>query len=188
VANVVYALTLRLAGVLGFTPFVLARRYACRLGVHLGPDAILFGGISFGSEPWLVHIGRGTWVTYGVRFITHDGSTVVVRNGPFGIPRGTRINRYDAVVVGENCFIGVQAILLPGATIGDHSIVGAGSVVSGTVPPQTIVAGNPACVVGKVADFADRVRKETLDFPPSWSDERTMRKVMAEKVWARRQR
>jgi acetyltransferase-like isoleucine patch superfamily enzyme len=186
--NGVLALVLRMVRLCGFKSFDLARRQARRLGVHVGPETVLYGGVSFGSEPWLVHIGRGTWVTHGVRFITHDGSIQVVRNGPFGIPPGTSLNRYDAVVVGENCFIGVQAILLPGTTIGDHSIVGAGSVVSGTVPSRTIVAGNPARVVGKVADFADRVRTETIDFPRSWPDEPTMRRVMAEKVWARRTR
>jgi acetyltransferase-like isoleucine patch superfamily enzyme len=182
------ALMLRLGGALGFTPFGLARRYAKQLGVHLGPDVVFFGGISFGSEPWLVRIGGGTWVTTGVQFITHDGATIVVRNGPFGITPETKLNRYGAIAVGENCFIGVRSILLPGTAIGDHCIVGAASVVSGEVPPRTIVAGNPARVVGDVEEFAARVCRDTVDFPASWPDAATMRRVMSEKVWAVRPR
>jgi acetyltransferase-like isoleucine patch superfamily enzyme len=45
------------------------------------------------------------------------------------------------VVIGENCWIGLNAIILPGTTIGDRSIVSAGSVVQGDVPPDVIYRG-----------------------------------------------
>ncbi|WP_276866657.1 DapH/DapD/GlmU-related protein [Bacteroides heparinolyticus] len=51
------------------------------------------------------------------------------------------------VRIGDNCFIGNGAILLPGITIGNEVIVGAGSVVTKDVPSNTIVAGNPARVI-----------------------------------------
>jgi acetyltransferase-like isoleucine patch superfamily enzyme len=49
--------------------------------------------------------------------------------------------------IGQCCFIGARSVILPGITIGDHSIVGAGSVVTKDVPPNCIVAGNPAKIV-----------------------------------------
>ena len=51
------------------------------------------------------------------------------------------------VKVGNNCFVGYGSILLPGVTIGDEVIVGAGSVVTKDVPSNSIVAGNPARVI-----------------------------------------
>jgi maltose O-acetyltransferase len=48
------------------------------------------------------------------------------------------------VVIGRNCWIGGGAIILPGVTIGDDAIVGAGSVVTRDVPAGATVAGNPA--------------------------------------------
>ena len=51
------------------------------------------------------------------------------------------------IKVGRRCFIGGGATLLPGVTIGDESIVAAGSVVMNDVPSRTIVAGNPATVI-----------------------------------------
>src|SRR5262245_33166612 len=51
------------------------------------------------------------------------------------------------IVVGKNCWIGLNSIILRGVTIGDNSIVAAGSVVTKSVPPNTIVAGNPATPV-----------------------------------------
>ncbi len=51
------------------------------------------------------------------------------------------------VVIGENVWIGFEAVILPGVTIGNDSIVGARSVVATNVPPGVVVAGNPARVV-----------------------------------------
>ncbi|GHU73516.1 hypothetical protein FACS189413_17980 [Bacteroidia bacterium] len=51
------------------------------------------------------------------------------------------------VHIGKNCFIAVGATIMPGITIGDEVIVGAGSVVTKDVPSNTIVAGNPAKII-----------------------------------------
>lgn len=56
----------------------------------------------------------------------------------------------DAVVIGDNVFIGTGSTIIKGVRIGDNSVVGAGSVVTQSVPANTIVAGNPARVVGEV--------------------------------------
>jgi acetyltransferase-like isoleucine patch superfamily enzyme len=52
-----------------------------------------------------------------------------------------------SIIVGDNVWIGGRAILLPGVTIGEGAIVGAGSVVSKDIPAWTIAAGNPARVI-----------------------------------------
>jgi exopolysaccharide acyltransferase PssR len=49
--------------------------------------------------------------------------------------------------IGENCFIGINAMILPGVRIGDQVIVGAGAVVTKDVPANSVVAGNPAKVI-----------------------------------------
>lgn len=53
----------------------------------------------------------------------------------------------DPIRVGRRCFVGGGSVILPGVTIGDGSIVGAGAVVFDNVPPRTIVGGNPARVL-----------------------------------------
>lgn len=51
------------------------------------------------------------------------------------------------VIIGKNVWVGDKVIILPGVTIGDNAIIGAGSVVTKSIPPYTICAGNPARVI-----------------------------------------
>lgn len=56
--------------------------------------------------------------------------------------------KVEPVSIGKHVWIGFKCAILKGVTIGDYSIVGAGSVVTHSVPSNTIVAGNPARQVG----------------------------------------
>ena len=86
-----------------------------------------------GLHPWLITIGD--YVTLGpyVAIITHDASLQ-------GYTASTRLGRVD---IGDRVYVGVGAILLPGTTIGEDSVIGAGAVVHGEVPPASLVLGNP---------------------------------------------
>ena len=53
------------------------------------------------------------------------------------------------IKIGENCFIGVNSIILKGTELGDGCIVGAGAVVSGKFPPNSKIVGNPGKVINK---------------------------------------
>ena len=59
-------------------------------------------------------------------------------------PYNRMILTCKSVVLRRNCWIGAGAVILPGVTVGENSIVGAGSVVTKDVPDNTVVAGNPA--------------------------------------------
>src|SRR4051794_26504458 len=98
------------------------------------------------THPWLIEIGERTTIAPRAVILTHDAS----------MKRQVEYTRVAKVVIGRARFIGVGAIILPGVTIGDEAVVGAGAVVRHDVPPGTVVVGNPAQEAGSVDAFRDR--------------------------------
>lgn len=62
-----------------------------------------------------------------------------------------------AIKIGKNCFIGCNSIILKGTVLGDNCIVGAGAVVSGNFPENSIIAGNPARIISSLKPTVDTV-------------------------------
>ena len=107
-----------------------------------------------------VHFGDGVYCNFGVTLVDdthiHVGSrtmfgpnvTVATAAHPTD-PEQRRLGlQYNLPVrIGENCWIGAGAIVLPGVTIGDDAVIGAGSVVTRDVPPGVVAVGNPCRVL-----------------------------------------
>lgn len=55
-----------------------------------------------------------------------------------------------AVLLRKGCWLGANVIVLPGVTVGENAVVGAGSVVTRSVPARTLVAGNPASIIREI--------------------------------------
>lgn len=83
------------------------------------------------TNPRGVHVDEYSYIAFEAAILTHD------------LTRGVRLHTR----IGRNCFIGARSIILPGISVGNGAIVGAGSVVVRDVPAGCIVAGNPAKVV-----------------------------------------
>lgn len=64
------------------------------------------------------------------------------------------------VRIGRNCLIGMNSVILPGTTLGDHCVVGCNTTVSGTFPSYTVLAGSPARII-KRYDFSTKEWKRT---------------------------
>lgn len=111
----------------------LKRGYYRRImGMDIHPSAQFSLSAKFDRTfPIGVHVGPQSYVAFDARILTHDRTR--------GLYLHTRI--------GANCFIGGCSLILPGVEIGDNCVVGAGSVVTRSVPPRSIVAGNPARIV-----------------------------------------
>ena len=66
---------------------------------------------------------------------------------------GKKVAQFNIPVrIGKNVWIGAGAIVLPGVTIGDHSVIGAGSVVTKDIPPNVVAVGNPCRVLREIND------------------------------------
>ena len=130
------------------------------IGINI-PEDYYEGGHGFihpsvvfdGNDFSLISVGKNTTVSVDVMFLTHDYS---ISKGLkyIGADHSGRFLR--KISVGDNCFIGMRSILLPGTTIGNNVIIGAGSVVRGKVPDGVIVTGNPARIVCTTKEWAER--------------------------------
>lgn len=133
-----------------------------RRGMRIADDCRIIGGdTDFGSEPYLIEIGRHVTISFGCAFITHDGGTWVFRERP----RYQGVTRFAPIRIRDNCFIGARSIILPGVTIGPDAVVGAGSVVTHDVPPGMVFAGNPARPICTVEEYAERCLRDSPQPP-----------------------
>ena len=106
-------------------------------GMDIAPDVrISFKARLDKTNPRCLSIGGKTYIAFDSIILAHDYAT---RRHGGAFEQKTKI--------GANCFIGCGAIIMPGVTIGDQVIVGAGSVVTKDVPSGSIVGGNPAKVI-----------------------------------------
>jgi len=110
-----------------------------------------------------IHMGCNCRITSGVRILGHDYSYAVVRPTHHAMLRKTGHTR-----IGNNVFIGYNSIILMNTTIGDNVIIGAGSVVSGIVPPNVIVAGNPAKVISTLDEYYEKLQKNFKLYAKTW--------------------
>jgi len=94
-----------------------------------------------------VHIGQNVWIGYDAVIETSRPDLVTIRDGAAVQIRATIIAHFheqQGVVIEEDATVGAGAIVLPNVTIGHGALVAAGSVVTKSVPPKTMVQGNPA--------------------------------------------
>ena len=126
--------------------------------VKIGKGAI----ISNYERPGSVKIGDGTIIGWNNNYYC-QGGLVIGRNVLFasnvciltanhgfanlGMPIVEQESEYDAVVIGDDSWIGYNVIILPGVSIGRHVVIGAGSVVTHDMPDNSVCAGNPCKVI-----------------------------------------
>ncbi|MFN8619372.1 MAG: acyltransferase [Chloroflexota bacterium] len=122
-----------------------------RAGLQIADDCRLSGWPIWGSEPYLISIAEHVAMADGVTFITHDGGTWVFRREP----RYRDVIKYGRITIHENCVIGAGVMLLPGIEIGPNSVVAAGSVVTRSVPPNSVAGGSPARVFTTLEQYAE---------------------------------
>ncbi len=100
-----------------------------RIGIH----NTIIGPVAIGNH---VNLAQGITVTA----LNHNFENQELRIDQQGIST-------KAVIIGDDCWIGANAVILPGVTIGEHSVVAAGAIVTKNVPAHSLVAGVPARII-----------------------------------------
>lgn len=114
----------------------------CGKNINIGKNVFINSCCCFQDQGGIT-IGDGTLIGHKVVLATldHDFSPE---------KRGNTIPR--PIVVGENVWIGANATILGGVTIGDNSVIAAGAVVNKDIPPDSVAAGVPAKVIKSIYD------------------------------------
>jgi len=94
-----------------------------------------------------------TFIYVGSYTMFGPNVTVATASHPISPEHRKQDYQYNMPVhIGSNCWIGAGAIILPGVTIGDDTIIGAGSIVTSDIPPDVIAVGNPCKIMRKIND------------------------------------
>lgn len=136
--------------------FIASPEEYCRhIGVKIGRNCLI-GTRNMSTEPYLISIGDNVQLTAGVTIHTHGGGHVIRSKIP-------DFDVFGKVVIEDWAYIGANSQIMPGVTIGQGAIVAAGSIVTKSVAPGTIVGGNPAKYIGTTEDYLQRNLKYNLN-------------------------
>lgn len=142
-----------------------------RLGMKVGSNCKIQPGLVVDhSNCWLIEIGNNVTIAPFVYLLAHDASTKMHLNC-------TKVGR---VVIEDNCFLGARAIIMPGVTVGENSIVAAGSVVTRDVMKNSVVGGNPAKFICSLEDYLNK-QKQLLSDNPNFDNSYSIDKNITQK-------
>lgn len=107
----------------------------------------------FGSESYLIKVGKHVEFTRGVRLISHDGGIWVGR-----VKKEYKdFDYFGPITIGDNVFLGNNSIVLPGVSIGNNCVVGAGAIVTKDIPDNSVVAGVPARIIKTTDEYLTKI-------------------------------
>ena len=128
-------------------------------GMKVGENCSLMDGSTFDyGHCNLITIGNNVTIAPQAYLLAHDAST----------KRDLGYTKIGLINIKDNVFIGARALIMPGVTVGENSIVAAGAVVTKDVPANTVVAGNPAQVITTKEEYINK-NKILLDKHPKFS-------------------
>lgn len=111
-------------------------------------------------DPYLVTIGNNVWITAGCHILGHDASVIMIN-----VMKKRHFDGVGSIMIGDNCFLGNNVIILPGTKIGSNTIVGAGSLVTKDIPDGSVWAGNPARHICSLEDYIEKIKIKTNSYP-----------------------
>lgn len=140
-------------------------KQARHLGVKIGKNCLIDTRY-WPSEPYLVTIGDNVQVTHSVSIHTHGGGQSIRQHHP-------DFDVFGKVKIEDWAYIGAFSQIMPGVTIGEGALVAAGSVVTKSVAPHTVVGGNPAKYICSTEEYYERNKGFNINVKHKTQKEKT---------------
>lgn len=134
-------------------PLKIRKKNRCKF---CGGGCHIYGKVSWSTEPWIITIGNNVHITDGVKFLTHDGGTLLYRD------KVPDLEITKPITIGNDVYIGNNVIILPGVAVGSNVIIGAGAVVTKDIPDNSVAVGVPAKVIKTADEYFEKIKKESL--------------------------
>jgi maltose O-acetyltransferase len=134
--------------------------YLRHLGVKIGKNSFIYNRPeALGSEPWLVEIGNSVSIAPECFFITHDASSRLFR-AQYPDEMSKFGDNFAPIIIKDNCFVGAGVIIMPGVVLEEYTIVGAGSVVTKSFPPRSVIVGVPAKRIMSYDEYVEKYKQK----------------------------
>ncbi|ROI03786.1 acyltransferase [Kaistella haifensis] len=137
-------------------------------GMTIGKNVKIFERVFFGSEPFLIEIGDQTQIAGGTRFVNHGGTTKTLRR----LPGFEDARIFGRIKIGKNCTIGSNCVIQQDVQMGDNCILGSSSVLTHSMPNNSVFAGNPARFVCSVEQYAESILDQNTIYPRELENDR----------------
>lgn len=132
-------------------------RINCHIPWMVNFTSRVAGDIEIGKNVWISFAVSGGCYIQGINKIFIDDYTIFApgvkiisaNHDTEGI---SNFVSSGPIVIGKQCWIGTNAVLLPGVKLGDNTIVGAGSIVNKSFPPNSLIGGNPAKLIERIGE------------------------------------
>lgn len=145
------------------------------MGVTIGNNCRIYGNSPnmWGTEPFLITIGNNVFITDGCKFINHDGGTLILRK------ETPDLELTAPITIGNDVYLGIETIIMPGVSINDRVIVGARSIVTKNVERNSIMVGIPARKIKSVDKYHEEIKLRSLKIGNLDSDskERELKRI-----------
>jgi acetyltransferase-like isoleucine patch superfamily enzyme len=133
-----------------FAPRKLRPILIRKMGCHVGKNTFFGDYVRMDtSYADMIYIGDYTHITSGCRLLCHQRDLTGYCVGDNAANLGYKTGE---IHIGKGVMVGMETIIMPGVTIGDGAIIGAGSIVTRDIPAWTIATGRPARVVKQIPE------------------------------------
>ena len=133
-----------------FAPRKLRPILIRKMGCHVGKNTFFGDYVRMDtSYANMIYIGDYTHITSGCRLLCHQRDLTGYCVGDNAADLGYKTGE---IHIGKGVMVGMETIIMPGVTIGDGAIIGAGSIVTRDIPAWTIATGRPAKVVKEIPE------------------------------------